>query len=119
MARAVWLGAFNAGLMLFGYSMLIDTYAWDHQQTGQRREGFLASAISFVEKVSLAIGPFIVGALLSALGFDKTLAPSADQSASAQQAILLGFVWLGIVRWFSRRYPQAARGLAQVRLRMT
>jgi GPH family glycoside/pentoside/hexuronide:cation symporter len=97
MARAVWLGAFNAGLMLFGYSMLIDTYAWDHLQTGQRREGFLASAISFVEKVSLAIGPFIVGALLSMLGFDKTLAPSADQSASAQQAILLGFIWIPLI----------------------
>jgi DNA polymerase-3 subunit epsilon len=26
---------------------------------------------------------------------------------------LLGFVWFGIVRWFSRRYPQAARRLAE------
>jgi DNA polymerase-3 subunit epsilon len=27
--------------------------------------------------------------------------------------VLLGFVWFGIVRWFNRRYPQAARRLAE------
>ncbi|MEO7387193.1 MAG: MFS transporter [Gammaproteobacteria bacterium] len=96
-ARALWLGAFNAGLFLFGYSMLVDTYAWDHQVTGLRREGFLASAISFVEKFSLAVGPLLIGALLSAMGFDKNLAPSADQSAGAQQAMVIGFIWIPVV----------------------
>ncbi|MEO8225057.1 MAG: MFS transporter, partial [Gammaproteobacteria bacterium] len=95
--RALWLGGFNAGLFLFGYSMLVDTYAWDHQLTGLRREGFLASAISFVEKFSLAVGPLLIGALLSAMGFDKNLAPSADQSPGAQQAMVIGFVWIPVV----------------------
>lgn len=94
--RALWLGAFNAGLFLFGYSMLVDTYAWDHQVTGLRREGFLASAISFVEKLSLAVGPLLIGALLSAMGFDRNLPPSADQSAGAGQAMLIGFVWIPV-----------------------
>lgn len=93
-ARAVWLGAFNAGLFLFGYSMLIDTYAWDYRLTGLRREGFLASAISFVEKFSLAVGPLVIGTLLSAMGFDKDLPPGADQSPGAVQAMVLGFVWI-------------------------
>jgi len=95
--RALWLGIFNAGLFLFGYSMLVDTYAWDHQVNGLRREGFLASAISFVEKFSLAVGPLIVGALLSSMGFDKELDPSADQSPGAQQAMVIGFVWIPVV----------------------
>jgi GPH family glycoside/pentoside/hexuronide:cation symporter len=95
-ARGLWLGAFNAGLFLFGYSMLVDTYAWDHQQTGLRREGFLAAAISFVEKFSLAVGPLVIGALLSGMGFDKNLAPSADQSPGARQAMLIGFVWIPV-----------------------
>ena len=95
-ARGLWLGAFNAGLFLFGYSMLVDTYAWDHQQTGLRREGFLAAAISFVEKFSLAVGPLVIGALLSGMGFDKNLAPSADQSTGARQAMLIGFVWIPV-----------------------
>ncbi len=105
--RAVWLGAFNAGLFLFGYSMLVDTYAFDHQVTGLRREGFLASAISFVEKLSLAIGPLLVGALLSAMGFDKGLDPAADQPPGAQQAMVIGFVWI----------PVATQVLAMVLLR--
>ena len=95
-ARGLWLGAFNAGLFLFGYSMLVDTYAWDHQVTGLRREGFLAAAISFVEKFSLAIGPLAIGALLSGMGFDKSLAPDADQSAGARQAMVIGFVWIPV-----------------------
>jgi GPH family glycoside/pentoside/hexuronide:cation symporter len=116
-ARAVWLGAFNAGLFLFGYSMLVDTYAWDFQLTGLRREGFLASAISFVEKFSLAVGPLIIGALLSAMGFDKDLPPTAPQSAGAQQAMVLGFVWIPLacqvvsmvlLRWYRLRREDLA-----------
>ena len=94
--RALYMGAVNAGIFLFGYSMLADTYGWDHLVTGLRREGFLASAISFVEKFSLAVGPLIIGALLSAMGFDKNLPPSADQPAGAEQAILIGFVWIPV-----------------------
>jgi glycoside/pentoside/hexuronide:cation symporter, GPH family len=117
--RALWLGAFNAGLFLYGYSMLVDTYAWDAARTGLRREGFLASAISFVEKFSLAVGPLIIGALLSAMGFDKTLKPGADQSASAELAMVIGYVWipvatqllaLGMMYWYrlSRQDLEAA-----------
>lgn len=95
-ARAVYLGGFNAGLFLYGYSMLVDTYAYDHQLTGLRREGFLASAISFVEKFSLAVGPLIIGTLLSLMGFDKNLDPAADQSDSAVRAIYIGFVWIPV-----------------------
>jgi GPH family glycoside/pentoside/hexuronide:cation symporter len=105
--RAVWLGSFNAGLFLYGYSMLIDTYAWDYRLTGLRREGFLASAISFVEKFSLAVGPLVIGALLSAMGFDKDLPPGADQPPGAVQAMVLGFVWI----------PFAAQLIAMVLLR--
>jgi GPH family glycoside/pentoside/hexuronide:cation symporter len=116
-ARALWLGAFNAGLFLYGYSMLIDTYAWDFQLTGLRREGFLASAISFVEKFSLAVGPLVIGALLSAMGFDKDLPPGADQPAGALKAMVLGFVWIpvgaqllamGLLYWYRLRREDLA-----------
>jgi GPH family glycoside/pentoside/hexuronide:cation symporter len=110
--RAVWLGGFNAGLMLFGYSMLVDTYAWDFQMTKLRREGFLAATISFVEKFSLALGPLVIGALLSAMGFDKSLDPSADQSPSTVRAMEIGLVWIPVgtqlmaillMRWYRLR----------------
>jgi GPH family glycoside/pentoside/hexuronide:cation symporter len=109
LARAIWLGGLNAGLFLYGYSMLVDTYAWDAKVTGLRREGFLASTISFVEKFSMAVGPLVIGALLSSMGFDKDLAPTDDQSPSAVQAMVIGFVWIpfgcqlvaaGLLYWY-------------------
>jgi GPH family glycoside/pentoside/hexuronide:cation symporter len=94
--RAVLLGAFGAGAHLYGQSMLIDTFALDYQLTGQRREGVLAAAFSFVEKACSALAPLIVGALLSFMGFDKDLASTDDQSASAVQAVYLGYIWIPI-----------------------
>lgn len=96
MARAAVLGALNAGLFLHSNSMLVDTFAYDHRLSGQRREGLLSAAFAFVEKISLAVGPLVVGALLSAMGFDKTLAPTDDQPASAVQAMWVGFLWIPI-----------------------
>jgi GPH family glycoside/pentoside/hexuronide:cation symporter len=95
-ARGAVLGIFAAGNFLYGNSMLMDSFAWDYQQTGVRREGVLSAAFSFVEKSSLALGPLIIGALLSAMGFDKSLPPTAPQSASAVQAMYLGFVWIPV-----------------------
>lgn len=97
LARAVLLGAFGAGAHLYGQSMLIDTFALDYQLTGQRREGVLAAAFSFVEKGCMALAPFIVGFLLSTLGFDKELDPTADQSASAVMAIYIGFIGIPVM----------------------
>jgi GPH family glycoside/pentoside/hexuronide:cation symporter len=95
--RAILLGAFGAGAHLYGQSMLIDTFALDYQLTGQRREGVLAASFSFVEKMCMALAPFIVGLLLSTLGFNKELDPTADQSASAVMAIYIGFVGIPII----------------------
>jgi GPH family glycoside/pentoside/hexuronide:cation symporter len=92
--RGVVLGAFAAGNFLYGNSMLMDSFAWDYRQTGVRREGILSAAFSFVEKTSLAFGPLVIGVLLSSMGFDKNLPPDAPQSASAVQAMYIGFIWI-------------------------
>jgi GPH family glycoside/pentoside/hexuronide:cation symporter len=92
-----WMtGLFASGSFLYGNSMLIDTFAYDYQLSGVRREGVLSAGFSFVEKTSLALGPLIIGVLLSSMGFDKTLPPTADQSASAVQAMYLGFIWIPV-----------------------
>jgi GPH family glycoside/pentoside/hexuronide:cation symporter len=96
-ARGFLIGMFGAGAHLYGQSMLIDTFAWDYKLTGVRREGVLSASFSFVEKACMAFGPLIVGVLLSSMGFDKNLSPSADQSASAVQAMYLGFIWVPIL----------------------
>ena len=95
--RGFLLGIFAAGNFLYGNSMLMDTFAYDYKLTGVRREGVLSAAFSFVEKASLALGPLIIGALLSAMGFDKNLPPDADQSASAVRAMYFGFIWIPVL----------------------
>jgi len=94
--RAFVIGFFAAGSFLYGNSMLMDTFAHDYQISGVRREGLLSAAFSFVEKASLALGPLIIGALLSAMGFDKNLDPTEDQSASAVRAMYIGFIWIPV-----------------------
>ncbi len=95
-ARALLIGVFAAGAHLYGQSMLMDTFAWDYQLTGVRREGMLSAAFSFVEKACLALGPLIVGALFSSMGFDKDLPPTAEQAPSAVTAMYLGFVFIPV-----------------------
>jgi GPH family glycoside/pentoside/hexuronide:cation symporter len=92
--RGAVLGLFAAGNFLYGNSMLMDTFAWDYRQTGVRREGVLSATFSFCEKLSLAFGPLVIGALLSAMGFDKTLSPTAAQPEAAVRAMYLGFIWI-------------------------
>jgi Na+/melibiose symporter-like transporter len=99
-ARAAVLGALNAGLFLHSNSMLVDTFAFDYRLSGQRREGLLSAAFAFVEKISLAFGPLVIGALLSGMGFDRSLAPTADQSASAVRAMWIGFLWIPVASQF-------------------
>jgi Na+/melibiose symporter-like transporter len=54
----------------------------------------------------------VIGALLSTMGFDKNLPPTADQSASAVKAMYIGFLWIPIgsqllalvlMRWYTLR----------------
>jgi len=94
--RAMFIGAFAAGSFLYGNSMLIDTFAYDYQITGIRREGVLSAAFSVVEKTSFALGPLVIGALLSGMGFDKDLDPMQDQTPSAVRAMYIGFIWIPV-----------------------
>jgi GPH family glycoside/pentoside/hexuronide:cation symporter len=98
-ARAAVLGMFASGLYLYSNSMLIDTFAYDHQLTGRRREGMLAAAFSFVEQTALSTGPLVFGTLLTVMGFDKSLGPMAEQPESARFAIMFGFIGVPMVTY--------------------
>ncbi len=95
--RGIVLGIFAAGSFLYGHSMLMDTFAWDYQRTGVRREAVLSAAFSFVEKSALALGPLVIGALLSSMGFDKNLPTEAPQADSAVLAMYIGFIWVPVL----------------------
>jgi GPH family glycoside/pentoside/hexuronide:cation symporter len=96
MLRAFGVGAVTAGNFLYSNSMLIDTFAHDYQLTGLRREGVLSASFAVVEKSALAIGPLIIGVLLSYFGYERGLPPSAAQSPQVVKAMLIGFIWIPV-----------------------
>jgi GPH family glycoside/pentoside/hexuronide:cation symporter len=91
MARAVAGGIFTGGVLLMGQSILPDAIAWDCERSGVRREGVYAGAYSFVEKASMALGPLLIGLILSSAGFDPQAARAGvEQGAGAIRGVYLG-----------------------------
>ena len=77
--------------------MLTDTIEYDATVTGIRREGTYTALYSFIEKITHAFGPLIIGIALSLAGFDKNLPSDEMQSPAVQQALLFGVAYLPAV----------------------
>ena len=92
--RAAVSGVVVAGNVMLAMSMLTDTIEYDARRTGLRREGVYASMYSFVEKMSAALGPFLVGWILAFTGYDKSLPAEARQSDEALFGIVFGMSYL-------------------------
>jgi GPH family glycoside/pentoside/hexuronide:cation symporter len=95
--RAMFVGLAAAGNILIAMSMLTDTIEYDATVTGNRREGTYTALYSFVEKITHAFGPLIIGVALSVAGFDKNLPSDEMQSPAVQQALLFGVAYLPAV----------------------
>lgn len=92
--RAAALGGTISGIVICGQSMILDVIEYDRRISGLNREGVASAAFSFLEKTMYAAGPLLMGVLLSAYGFDNTLARDVAQSESALFAITLGMAWI-------------------------
>jgi GPH family glycoside/pentoside/hexuronide:cation symporter len=91
-ARALIIGVFSGGMILFAYSMLSDAVRYDFIQTGLRREGGFAGFTSLIDKLSAAVGVAGVGYFLSRMGYTaSTAGAAAVQPHSAILAIYLSF----------------------------
>lgn len=84
-------GLLTGGVLLMGQSILPDAIDWDCRRSGVRREGLYAGAYSLVEKSSMALGPLLVGLILSGFGFD----PQAAKAGIAQTEVAVTGVYLG------------------------
>ncbi len=73
--------------------MWLDAIDHDQERTGLRREGMYTSVYVFVERLGYSLGPLVLGFLLSAMGFDKSL-PLESQPDSAALAVYIGLVWI-------------------------
>ncbi len=89
--RGIAGGLFTGGVLLMGQSILPDAIDWDCRRSGVRREGLYAGAYSLVEKSSMALGPLLVGLILSAVGFD----PQAAKAGIVQTDVAVTGVYLG------------------------
>jgi GPH family glycoside/pentoside/hexuronide:cation symporter len=88
--RAFLLGAFAAGKLLLGLTLLPDVMEYDFLKTGLRREGAYAGAYNVVEKAAYAVSPLMMTVVLSLLGYQESVNNAAvKQSADAVFGIYL------------------------------
>ncbi len=92
--RAAIVGISFGGNVVMAMSMLTDIINEDAKRTGVRREGAFTALYSFVEKLTGALGPLIVGVALTFVGFDKNLPFDVPQGANVNSALLLAMSWL-------------------------
>jgi GPH family glycoside/pentoside/hexuronide:cation symporter len=87
--RGLIVGVAATGNVLLAMSMLTDIINYDAAQTGQRREGSYTAVYTFIEKLTGAMGPLLVGAMLTLAGFNNKLPPGAPQAGDVTTALLI------------------------------
>lgn len=92
--RGAIVGIAFSGNVVMAMSMLTDIINADANRTGVRREGAFTALYSFVEKLTGAIGPLIVGFSLSIAGFNNKLPFDVPQGGNVDIALLFAVSWL-------------------------
>lgn len=81
--QLAFVGAGLAGVQMLPFSMLTDVIRTDAMRSGEQREGAFTGLWTASEKLGLAIGPLIVGWVLSAAGFQESSAGVAVAQSPA------------------------------------
>ena len=89
-SRAAVLGVLSNGTLLCALSLLPDTMEYDRLASQRNREGVMSGVFTTVEKISGALGPFVIGLLLQGMGLITSRDPNTVQPDSALTAIHLG-----------------------------
>ena len=92
--RGVVVGVAFTGNVVMAMSMLTDIINLDASRTGVRREGAYTALYSFVEKLTAAVGPLLVGFALSIAGFNNKLPFDVPQGANVDFALVASVSWL-------------------------
>ncbi len=106
-------------IILFPWAMLPDVTDFDELKSGQRREGLLYAFFTFGQKLAAAIGVFIVGLMLTVVGYIEG-APTQTAIAVNGIRLLIGIVApliFATALYFLWRYPitkQAHAALKQL-----
>ncbi|MFK8052907.1 MAG: MFS transporter [Woeseiaceae bacterium] len=98
--RAAVIGFLSNGTLLCALSLLPDTMEYDQLASGENRSGVMSGVFTTVEKVSSAIGPFLVGIALQASGLVPGALPDV-QPESAVRTVHMMFSLIPAVLCFA------------------
>ncbi len=87
---AAVVGIGYAGAQIFPLAMLPDVAAEDAKRSGVNRIGMISGLWSGFELLGLALGPALLGVILSLGGYAEANGAAVQQSEGAQWAIVLG-----------------------------
>lgn len=90
LAAAAVVGVGYAGAQIFPLAMLPDVAAEDAKRSGVNRIGMISGLWSGFELLGLALGPALLGVILSLGGYTEAVGSAVRQSGSAQWAIVIG-----------------------------
>lgn len=96
MLRAAGLAFSVSGSVIMAMSMLTDIINYSARDTEVRREGVYTAFYSFVEKLTFAFGPLIVGVAMSIAGFDESLPEETMRTPEIRQSLLLAMAYIPI-----------------------
>lgn len=105
------LGIGFSSFQLFPFSMLPDTIEYDQMRSGMRREGVFSGMWSSGQKIAYSVGPAIVGLVLAAYNYDKSL--GYDQPESVAMGVKLVFCVFPAVMIFLSFIPFSRYGLTE------
>lgn len=119
-ARAACLGILSNGTLLCALSLLPDTMEFDRLASGRNREGVISGVFTTVEKVSGALGPFVIGIMLQTTGLISGRSVVGEQPEAALTAIHLGVSIVPAILCFAAlpllmRYDLGPQRLQQMR----
>jgi len=113
--RSFVIGCTSGGALLMGQSLLPDTMEYDFRRTGMRREGAFSGAYSMVEKAGFAVGPLIIGLLLSNAGYGVKGGAPADGATAL--AVYMGVAVIPAVASALAMLVFRGYGLTETKLR--
>jgi len=92
--RAIGIGMFSGGLLVSSQSMVLDAIADDRRRSGIPREAMLMSLYALSEKIAGALGPLVVGFILSFTGFEAHPAPGMAMATTARLGLDVAMAWI-------------------------
>jgi len=119
MLRGLFLGLTSGGIVMCSQSMITDVIDYDRRLSGLNREGVFSATFSFIEKTTYALGPLIVGTLLSLYGYDSSIPRGQPQPDTAMFAVAMGQIWIPIACCVAQFLLLFAYRLDEVKLNAT